>query len=1046
MVDKTIDLGLGTAFDITELEKGLNKAEKAVINSASEMYKTIEKNAQEQTAIIRKEETEKIAIIKSSLQEQIAIIKASPDLTAKERQDKIKTLREAAKAEIDIVKNTAGTAEDVIKNSAEANVKNIQKSTKDKLAALNNFSKKGIQALKDFAKGAAGSLTGFDQVLAAITSGPQVRGKLFVDAGKNIISTLKELDKAAIEFYKTQDTLNAILQSTGANAWTTASQLNQLATEQSNATGRSKDEIIQAQTALLGYTNITKDVFVDTTQAALDMATVMRTDMESAVETLGKALDVPSQGLTALTRQGFRFTEQQKEMIKELERSGRIVDAQRVILDQVQQTYSGASTAINPAVQAQIKMNNAIENFKIALGKGMADAVTKYRNAMAGVVTSATDFIERTLTLQEAQRTVNTISEVQAANIARVDAELERIGQTIIDGAVVTQEQTRETNERREMLQKLRQEYIAAAREEHKYTEANLIIQNESLRVARLQYNAMEDHTHNRARRLAQEISDTERLISEITTELELRRNMTAIQVENNALAEKNDEISKTAAQYRADNEAALKEQIAIIERRAIIEGKSLDDLDVKKQKLDAEIQAYENLLVAAKGVISAEDEQETFTRLQSTWAAYARQAELEKQTDEERKKRLQELIRLNSETQSELERIYKAAQDEVGRLKDLTKEQKFQNDLTVIHDQSLAARLGLSKKATEEAVRFEADYRLKQLEEQKDKDLKILDERENDQKKRLLEIRDTEIEAAGNSTYLKTEAEKKYNEEIEKLDADLILARQQLDDNYQEQKRQSELDTIIAIEQAHKEMWQRLNSTLQEYFNAASNIASSISSIWNSSIDQEQKRREDANNAMVQSDEDRAANQKKIEIEMAYERYKAELFTWSANVTMATANAAMAVSKTLADSGGSPAGIVMAVMAGIMGAMQVAAVIAARPKRPSFHTGGQVQGRSSQEVNATLLGKEVVLTNRQFQNVMKNQAELARMKSGGGGVSLNVNIENNAARDVSVRQQVTAEGLKIVVEKITQDSISSGRQDRALSIQQSNLMGGVFI
>lgn len=75
------------------------------------------------------------------------------------------------------------------------------------------------------------------------------------------------------------------------------------------------------------------------------MAARTGTTVTSAAETIGRALDVPSKGLTALSKQGFRFTEEQKKAAEQLEATGRTAEAQGIILKALEESYGGAAAA-----------------------------------------------------------------------------------------------------------------------------------------------------------------------------------------------------------------------------------------------------------------------------------------------------------------------------------------------------------------------------------------------------------------------------------------------------------------------------------------------------------------------------------------------------------------------------------------------------------------------------------------------------------------------------------------------------------------------------
>ncbi|SDS41752.1 phage tail tape measure protein, lambda family [Pseudomonas prosekii] len=137
----------------------------------------------------------------------------------------------------------------------------------------------------------------------------------------------------------------AVLKSTGMAAGYTRDQLNSMADSFADATSFSGGDISQAQTALLAFTGIVGQEFPRALQAAADMASRTGTTVKQAAELIGRSLDVPSAGLASLSKQGFRFSDEQKKLVDSLESVGDVAAAQGIVLQALESTYGGAATA-----------------------------------------------------------------------------------------------------------------------------------------------------------------------------------------------------------------------------------------------------------------------------------------------------------------------------------------------------------------------------------------------------------------------------------------------------------------------------------------------------------------------------------------------------------------------------------------------------------------------------------------------------------------------------------------------------------------------------
>jgi len=148
----------------------------------------------------------------------------------------------------------------------------------------------------------------------------------------------------------------------GGRAGRTIEQLQAQAAQLQRVTLFGDDQIIEAQARLLSFQNITGDVFDRAIKATLDLSQRMGTDLNSSLLQVAKALQEPVTGITALTRSGTTFTDQQKEMVKQLVESGRTLEAQNFILDELEKQYEGSARA------ARETFGGALTGMKNALG------------------------------------------------------------------------------------------------------------------------------------------------------------------------------------------------------------------------------------------------------------------------------------------------------------------------------------------------------------------------------------------------------------------------------------------------------------------------------------------------------------------------------------------------------------------------------------------------------------------------------------------------------------------------------------------------------
>jgi hypothetical protein len=148
------------------------------------------------------------------------------------------------------------------------------------------------------------------------------------------------------------------------------------------------DEIIKStQAKLLTFANLAKTA--DQVGGAMDRATLAAIDLaaagfgeaeQNAVQ-LGKALQDPVKGITALGRAGVTFTEQEKEKIAVLVESGKVLEAQDMILSAIETQVGGTAAA---TATGSAKMAVAFGEMSESIGKALLPLVQTLVPVMVG--------------------------------------------------------------------------------------------------------------------------------------------------------------------------------------------------------------------------------------------------------------------------------------------------------------------------------------------------------------------------------------------------------------------------------------------------------------------------------------------------------------------------------------------------------------------------------------------------------------------------------------------------------------------------------------
>lgn len=190
--------------------------------------------------------------------------------------------------------------------------------------------------------------------------------------------------------------IQAILKATGGVAGRSSKQLEAQAQSLARASLASVDGIMAAQQTLLTFRNIRGQVFDETIQAALDLSTAMGQDLNSSILQVAKALEDPVRGMTALSRSGTVFTDQQREMVKAMVDAGDTMGAQNFILSELNAQYGGAAEAVPRLSAAQDSLGQSGENARRALNDllGITDRLAAIVESADSAVQFFTNNIE----------------------------------------------------------------------------------------------------------------------------------------------------------------------------------------------------------------------------------------------------------------------------------------------------------------------------------------------------------------------------------------------------------------------------------------------------------------------------------------------------------------------------------------------------------------------------------------------------------------------------------------------------------------------------
>jgi phage-related protein len=226
-----------------------------------------------------------------------------------------------------------------------------------------------------------------------VTKGAKVAG-LAIGAGLAVAAKVG-FDELA-EGQRVAAQTQAALKSTGGVANVTAGHIEDLAGKLQKLSG-ADDEAIQAgENLLLTFTNIQNrvgkgnDIFDQATKTMVDMSVALGQDSSQSALQLGKALNDPVRGLTALRKVGVSFTKGQEKQIAAMVKAGDVAGAQKVILKELQKEFGGSAKAAGETLPGKLAIaKGQFENMAGALMESLLPALT----VIAEKLTSFANFL-----------------------------------------------------------------------------------------------------------------------------------------------------------------------------------------------------------------------------------------------------------------------------------------------------------------------------------------------------------------------------------------------------------------------------------------------------------------------------------------------------------------------------------------------------------------------------------------------------------------------------------------------------------------------------
>ena len=204
-------------------------------------------------------------------------------------------------------------------------------------------------------------------------------------------ATVGKLVKAYAKQEKAEKKLAQALKSTGHSAGITHKELLLMASGLQAVTTHGDEAIIEAQSLMLTFTNINKEVFPQALESILNVSDAMGQDLKQSTIQIGKALNDPIQGMSALRRIGIQLSETQKNQVKNFMAVNDVASAQKIIIKELDTQFGGMARAVRLTLAGSlIALSNSFGDLMEKMGEKLAPFIT----ALAGSLESITTIMQ----------------------------------------------------------------------------------------------------------------------------------------------------------------------------------------------------------------------------------------------------------------------------------------------------------------------------------------------------------------------------------------------------------------------------------------------------------------------------------------------------------------------------------------------------------------------------------------------------------------------------------------------------------------------------